>query len=305
MMRRFISAKGDAASVILLVAGLLTFPSMALADVPMFVVVSLLKLNAFPLLALVVLIEAVALRWIYPAPWGRSIRTALYANAFSMAVGLLAYPLVGAILYPVLAPLVLGHFGVNTSVEIVATLLVVSVVDTVIELPFVAAYRKVRITVRAIAIFLAANVLGMVLMAAALTDWEELTEPSITEEEVARLESHYAPEIAFMRQVYDELKQVFSETPRLTGTDWLERTSAEAADYRFRRLNVGERFAYDLVYFRDLHSTSGRRGDGSYVRDDVEIWRTMSQDGVWYYVYSIRASWRPQSIRISAWLDRP
>lgn len=90
MTRRFISAKGDAASVILLVAGLLTFPSMALADVPMFVVVSLLKLNAFALLALVVLIEAVALRWICPAPWGHSLRTAISAKAFCMAVGLLA-----------------------------------------------------------------------------------------------------------------------------------------------------------------------------------------------------------------------
>lgn len=305
MKRRFISAKGRAAFTILLTVGFLAFPSMALADVPMFVVVSLLKLNAFPLLALVVLIEAGALRWIYPASWGHSLRTSIYANGFSMAVGLLAYPLVGAILYPVLAPLVLGHFGVNTSAEIVATLLVVSAVDTVIELPFVAGYRKVRISVRAVAIFLVANVLGMVLMAAALTDLEELTEPSITEEEVALFESHYAAEIAFMRQIYGELGQVFSETPQLTGTDWLERTSSEAAGYRFRRLIVSERFAYNLVLDDDLHSTSARRGDGSYVRDDVELWRTMSQDGVWYYVYSIKASWRSQSIRIMAWLDRP
>ncbi len=306
--RRF--ARGPFAALFLLSAGLSLTATAARADIPMFLVISMLKFNAFPILVIVILIEAIALQRIYAFGAKVSVMTSILANGFSLILGIILYPVLGGLLYPFVAPLVLATIGGSAAIELIVTLIGVSIVDTVIELPFIARLRKVRITLRAAAVFLAANVLGMVVMAAAIIDYDDLFDQPIPSQDIARLESHYAAEIDFMQQIFDEVATDFADDPQLRGPDWetlKARITQDAAQYRFRRLAVIKVYSHSIVFGYGgedgLHSTAARRGEGRYRRDNIEVWKTMSQDGVWYYVYDIRASWQPRSLMVRAWFD--
>ncbi|MBS0126420.1 hypothetical protein [Thetidibacter halocola] len=296
------SRPGWALLLAVTVAGMAT---PAAADVPMVFMVALFKVSSIPGILAVLLIEGLALRWIFGFDTPLAMRTAFYANAVSFGVGLLLYPMIGAALYPVLAPIVMKAYGAAALAELAITLGALVILDTLIELPFIGRLRKVRLGLRAWAGFFLANVLGVLALAAFVVDYGALFEKPLPREEVAGLEAHYAPEIAFMHRLLDESAAVYAEHGEIYGTDWVDQVSAEAAAFRFRRLTVARETAMPIVWGEGLHSTSGRRGEGAYYTDDVWVWRTMEQDGIWYYTYELRTSWSPQTLAVRALFDPP
>lgn len=283
----------------------LWLPSQALADVPMFLVAALLKFASIPALVVVLLIEAAAIKWAFGFDWRNALLTSLIANAASTAIGFFAYPMVGMAIYPVLAPIVMGVMGGTVSLEILLTLLGISLVDTVIELPVIASVRKVRITARAGVIVLVANVLGSVVLALAIVDWSEISKETIPEEEIDRLEAYYAEEIAFMDEIFAHVPEAFDQDGDLIDKDWRESLRAPAEAMRFGMLGITSNYIYYIVYPRNLHSQSGLQGQGFFRRGNLTVWRTVDQDGVWYYSYRLRTGIRSDSPGVAAIFERP
>jgi len=289
--------------VVLLAA--LWLPSRAFADVPMFFVAALLRFASIPALVVVLLIEAAAIKWAFGFDWRKAVLTSVIANAASAAIGLFAYPMVGMAIYPIIAPIVMGVMNATVSLEIILTLLVVSILDTVIELPVIGRVRRIRITFRATLIMLLANIVGSIVLALAIVDWSEIRQERIPDEEIAHLEAYYAEEIAFMHEIYFQVPDVFDSHGFLVEEDWHERFQAPAEEMRFGMLGVTSNYIYYIVRPRNLHSQSGLHGVGFFRRDDLTVWRTVDQDGIWYYSYRLRTGLLSSSPGVAAIFERP
>ena len=281
------------------------FATPALADVPMFLVAALLKFASIPALVLVLLIEAAAIKWAFALDWRGALLMSVVANAVSTLVGLLAYPVVGAAIYPALAPIVMGIMGGSVSLEILLTLLGVSLLDVVIELPVIAKLRKVKVTVRAATIVLLANVIGSIVLAVAIVDWSDLRRERIPDDEISRLEAYYAEEIAFMEEIFARVPDVFDQDGILIDKEWAETLEAPAEAMRFGMLGLTSRYIHYIVFPRSLHSQSALRGQGVFRRGNLTVWRTVDQDGVWYYSYRLRSGLRSDSPGVAAIFERP
>lgn len=278
-------------------------PQAAIADVPMFLVASLLKFASIPALIVVLLIEAAALKWAFGFGWKGAMVTSVVANAASAAVGVVLYPMIGGVFYAALAPYVIGLTGGGAGIEIAATLLGVSLIDTFIELPIVALIRKVQITLRATLIYLGANILGGVVLILAIVGWSDLVPQRIPEEEVARLEAHYAEEIAFMRQIFEQLPEKYDSREKVFDRYWVDSLKAPAEAMRFNRLSVSGQYIQYIVLPRKMHNSSGRRGEGVFVSGDVEVFRTEERDGAWYWAYRLRHGIRSDALDVTANFD--
>lgn len=239
----------------------------------------------------------------FRAGLGRAAVLSLVVNLVTGALGALLYPFIGMALYPFIAPLVLGLSYGGAAVETGAALVLVTLVNTGVELAvlvFVFGLGTTRLRTLG---FLGANAASAALLYAVLA--QAVAVPEIPGPEIARLETAYAEEIAFMHRVLGELDDVHATTGSLFGTPWSEETSREAAALRFRRLYVARRTAHYLVFGEGLNGMTGRRGEGYTRRGRVEIWRTVAQGGEWYYGYAVHAGIGARAPRIVAIFDRP
>lgn len=271
----------------------------------MFFVAALLKFASIPALVIVLLIEAAAIKWAFGFDWRNALLTSVIVNAASTVVGLFAYPMVGMVIYPVVAPIVMGLMGGTVSFEILLTLLGISLVDTVIELPVIARVRKVRITFRAAVIVLLANAVGSIVLALALVDWSKTSREKIPEDEIARLEAYYSEEIAFMDEIFARVPSALDHNGNLIDEDWQESLRAPADAMRFGMLGITSRYIYYIVYPRNLHSQSALRGQGVFRRGNLTVRRTVDQDGVWYYSYRLQTGMRSDAPGVAAIFERP
>ena len=283
----------------------LWLPTQTMADVPMFFVAALLKFASIPALVVVLLIETAAIKWAFGLDWRNALLTSLIANAASTAIGLIAYPMVGMAVYPVLAPIVMGVMGGTVSLEILLTLLGVSLLDTIIELPVIAIVRNVRIRSHGAVIVLVANLLGSIVLALAIVDWSEIRRETIPEEEIDRLEAYYAEEIAFMYEIFVRIPEVFDDNGNLIDEDWLESLRTPAEAMRFGSLGVTSNYIHYIVFPRNLHSQSGIHGQGVFRRGNLTVWRTVDQEDLWYYSYRLRTGIRSDSPGVAAIFERP
>ena len=278
-------------------------PAQARADIPMAPFIGWARLSHAWVIPVAIGLEAAALKWLFALGWRRALVLSLVVNLATGALGALVYPFLGLALYPFVAPLVLDLSYGGAAVETGAALGLVTLVDTGLELALLVLAFGLTATWRRALGFLAANAASAALLYAVLA--QAVAVPEIPAPEIARLETAYAPEIAFMQRVLDELDEVYAENNSLSGTPWSEKMSQEAAAFRFRRLYVARHDAHSLVFGEGLNSTAGRRGEGYARHGRVEIWRTFAQGDEWYYGYAIHAGRGARAARIVAIFDRP
>ena len=85
----------------------------AMANMPMFYVIAFTKMARWPWLTipLTLLIEAIAVRWIFQLNWKRAAIASVGVNLASGLLGFVLYPIVGMVLYHILAPTVIELTG--------------------------------------------------------------------------------------------------------------------------------------------------------------------------------------------------
>ncbi|ARE39610.1 hypothetical protein RGUI_1469 [Rhodovulum sp. P5] len=273
------------------------------ADIPMAPLIGWARLQHAWVILLAIGIEAAAIKWLFALGWRRAAVLSVVVNAVTAALGLVVYPVLGMGLYPLIAPLVLGVTYGSPAVEAGVALAFVTLVDTAVELALLrVAFGLAAGWGRSFG-FLLANALSAALLLAVLAQAEGTSR--MPDEEVARLEATYAPEIAFMQQIVDDLDAVYAAHDTLSGTTWAAETATAANDLRFRRLYVAKKYAHYLVFGSGLHSTAERRGDMIFRRGRVDVWRSATQGGVWYYGYTIHGGRGAHAPRVTALFDRP
>lgn len=215
--------KGDNRPVICLMflAGVFAATSAA-ANVPMLPFFALVRLSMWWLILLAVLIEAAALRWFFAVSWRDAAWLSVAVNAISLGCGVLLYPLVGAFGYAALGDWVVQTFGAGSTVELMSLSVGAAVVDAIVELTALRIIWGIRANPGQALAFLAANLMSAGLLIGVMA-WEARV-PALSAEDAATVQSHYAGEIAYLRQVLHDLphKARVTETDRGYSLDWAD-----------------------------------------------------------------------------------
>jgi hypothetical protein len=135
-------------------------PVPALANIPMFWIIPLAKLEYWWTVLLAIVIEAVAIRWIFDFTWNRSAVAAMVVNFATFLLGFILYPAAGGILYPLVEPLVTRPTGGGELIGHRATLvllLIVALLDSAVELALLRSLYKAVIVLQKALLFLLAN----------------------------------------------------------------------------------------------------------------------------------------------------
>ncbi len=213
-------------------------PGVALANVPMFLVIAFTRITFWWTIPVAIALEAVAIALIFGVRWKQAAVLSTAVNGLSAAAGFFVYPLVGMSLYPALYPAVTSIFGFGLIVEAAATFLALAVVDTAIELVALGFFLR-RASLREGVQFLAVNVvtaailLGAVLYASA--------PPRLSEVERDAFFSDFSREMALISEVLDEAPEHLGETEFGFSEDWLADKATLAENLRFTMLRVGTR----------------------------------------------------------------
>ncbi len=226
-----------ARALLILVLGL--WPAMAAANVPMFFVFALTKITYWWSIPLAVAIEGAALRWLFGYAWTVALRASLIVNLVSLALGILLYPMIGMMLFPVLAPAVTGAFGYGQMVELIATAIGFALVDAAVEvitLNVMQAWGWERVTWRAAIWFFLANLVTAALLLAVI--YAAATPPRIKTAELDTVFATYAEEIALMDRLLEEMPAQRSDEFSGFSSAWLDAKQAEAKPTAFAVLSV-------------------------------------------------------------------
>ena len=144
---------------------LLAFTPPVNADMPMVLLIAFVKVEYWWVVPLAILIEMVAIRWIFEFSWwiGAAF-VSLVVNLATFFLGFFLYPFIGSILYPALSPTIIsltsrsGYLELGY-VELLATLVGTSIVDTLVELVPLRFIFKAKIQFWRASLFLLANLL--------------------------------------------------------------------------------------------------------------------------------------------------
>lgn len=172
----------------------------AQANMPMLPFFAFVRLGMWWVLLLALVIETVALRYLFSMAWLRAAKVAVAVNAASMACGIVLYPLAGALGYALLEDMIVDLFGATDVVEMSALWLGAAVVDTFVELIALHVIcHDLRIgPARGIG-FLLANLASAGVLVVVMV-WEAHI-PAMPPEEAAQVAVEYAEEIAFLERV--------------------------------------------------------------------------------------------------------
>ena len=211
----------------------------ASANVPMLPFFAFVRMSMWWVILLALLIETVALRYLFGMPWPRAVRLALIVNAISLLCGIVLYPLAGLLGYALLEDMIVDIFGATNLVEFSALLLGAAVVDTVVELFALWWIWSVRSSFMKGFGFLIANLASAGVLVAVMA-WEAQI-PEMPAEEVARVEAEYAAEIAFLRQTLEEFPAHVVVTEPGEGyhspdRDWTQGILTEVETLRIRTM---------------------------------------------------------------------
>ncbi|MBN2906372.1 MAG: hypothetical protein JXJ18_06680 [Rhodobacteraceae bacterium] len=231
------------------------WPSVAAADVPMAPFIGWGRIGHAWVVLLAIGIEAAALKWLFAVSWRRATVLSLVVNLVTAALGVVVYPFIGLALYPMFAPLVMELSHGGFLVEAGVALAIVALVDWGIELGVLALVFGLDIRRARAAGFLVANVLSAALLFGAL--WYEQYIPGLGRNEWNRIEADHGPEIAFLREVLEEMPaHAYYGYPWLD-RDWRDEVAARAEGLRFYDLGFGIRVSetrYHDMFLNDLTS---------------------------------------------------
>lgn len=172
----------------------------AAADVPFVFVAATLKVAVWWTIPATLLIETLALRALFALDWRRAALASLVVNAASAALGTaIDMALLGGLYAALMAPVSALSAGAQGGLVLLALWLVVTPVDTAIELLALRLVWRLRASARQWLGFGLVNLLTVGLCVGALA-WDMFPRPASAAEQ-ARIEQFYATEIAWMREL--------------------------------------------------------------------------------------------------------
>lgn len=260
-------------------------PAPAFADVPMFLVLALTRVTYWWTIPFVLIIEAVALRYIFRIDdWTEALWLSVKVNAISALAGVFVYPMVGMALYPALYPVVTETFGFGPYVEASATFFAMGIVDGVIEVialtllltrPSLAQGLLVGLMNLATVGFM----FGAILYAA--------IPPSLPEEQAQAILSSYSREIALADRILSEAPaHAHFDRRHRFDEDWIEPLRDEARDLSYWRLMIsGPQLQGGIVspvYKPNYHSID-LVGTAMIDGYRISLYRRDWRDGGWEY----------------------
>lgn len=211
----------------------------AAANVPMLPFFAFVKLEMWWVILLALLIETVALRYLFGMEWRFSVKAAVILNAASLACGIVLYPIAGALGYALLEDMIVDIFGATNFVEVSALWIGAAVIDTVVELIALWWIFSRRSNFWQAFGFLIANLASAGILVAVMA-WQAHI-PEMPADEAAWVEQEYATEIAFLRNTLEALPA--HVVPSVPGQDfyppdddWTRGIRAELETLRIRTL---------------------------------------------------------------------
>lgn len=279
---------------------MLTAP--AFADMPMFWVFTVTKASySLFILPIALLIEWVAIHWIFRLTWKRSAVASVVVNLVTFLFGGLLYVGVGMFLFPKIvgAPPSYKAFIANVAVS--------TIFDTAIELALLALVFKARLSFLKSSLFLITNAVTAALLFAVITLVPEPDTPDapdqLLEEEVTQLERHYVAEIGFMHEILKDMPNHF----HALGFDeiWTRDKRRQAGTYRFYNVYIPGRDGPSLQPINSWYSSKTIRLDAQYSRINVEINRYSQDDRVMMYSYEIRSKVDGKEFQVYADFEPP
>lgn len=147
----------------------LTIANRAAADMPMLPVPAYEKLVHWWVIPTAVIIETYVLIALFGMGLTRAVAVSTSLNLVTIALGFVAYPITGFALYPATPEAGANIFGVGLRLKLTATLVVVALFDTVVELGLLRWIGKFALTRRRITGYLVANMVGSALLGVAIS----------------------------------------------------------------------------------------------------------------------------------------
>ena len=215
------------------------FGGQAQANVPMLPFFVFVKIGMWWVVLIALVIETVAIRFLFSREWREAARIAVVVNTASLCFGFVLYPLAGLLGYALLEDMIVDMFGASDVVEISALWLGSSVVDAIVELLALRAMYAIRANPLQTLAFFLANLASAGILVVVMA-WEAHV-PLMSEEEAARVEAEYAEEIAFIGKVVSEFPAHIDPKFKRTGfvppdREWTDSILASVDGLRIRTI---------------------------------------------------------------------
>nr|WP_321249683.1 hypothetical protein [uncultured Ruegeria sp.] len=268
----------------------------AWANVPMAPFFALIKVSLWWVILLALLIETVALQYLFRMEWKLAAKAALAINVISLFCGLVLYPLMAVLGYALLEDMIVDLFGSSGFVEISALWIGASIVDSGVELCALKLFFSRRSSLSQGFGFLIANLASAGVLVGVMAF--EAHVPVMPAEETSRIEAEFAPEIAFMKKTLHAFpSHIVVNQPsagfRLPDRDWTDGLLTELETLRIRTIALsvppatvwtkGSTALWDVdARFKDGETTIEK----GFV-DTVYVRRQPHPTGLWHYRYRI------------------
>jgi len=185
----------------------------AWANMPMAPFFAFVKVSMWWVILLALLIETVALRYLFRMEWQPAAIASFFVNGISLLCGFFLYPLAAAMGYSVLEDMIVDLFGADAVVEVSALWLGASVVDTCVELLALRMIFSLRSNFGQGVGFLLANLLSAGALVIVMV-WQAHI-PNVPAEEVRRIEAEYEQELFLLSDMVKALPEqvILGENP--------------------------------------------------------------------------------------------
>lgn len=216
------------------------------ADVPMFFLVATTRIWYWWAIPAAIILEAIVFRFAFKNTWRIALAISLAANLASGALGVPLYPIVGMMMYPILAPIVTGMFGYGMAVEAVATLAALVLLDTAVEfLTLVVLYRVFSVQasiLNALWVFFA-NLISTALLVTVIASVPNLPaiggqQEYLTQEQLEQVALQFSEELQQMNRMGAALWQGERVDKPELDPSWIDAQREEALLRDFRDLAV-------------------------------------------------------------------
>lgn len=246
---------------------------------PIFFVFASVKVTFWWTVVLAIGIEAVALWYLFGLSPRQAVWASLLINTGTALLGILVYPLIGALSYPVLAPLVSETFGQSMTVELAAYCIAAAVIDTPLELILLArlstrAQYGLSIGLKAVGVFFFANLISAGVLLAAL--YLGSVKRPVTEATRQAIEQVLVVEVDFAQRVMRDLPAHRDSEGRID-PEWRSQLMEEVKDLNLLDFSVG---TGGSVYYLVPYSIADRTVASHYLNNREEYFgEALVQEG--------------------------
>ena len=207
---------------------------------PMAPFFAFVKMSTWWVILIALFIETVALRYLFRMAWPPAATAALAINLLSLFCGTILYPVAAVLGYPLLEDMIVDLFGASNLVEVSALWIGASIVDTGVELLALRLLFSLRSKFGQGVGFLLANLLSAGILVAVMA-WEAHI-PNMPAEEVRRIETEYAHELALLNDMVKALPDhlLVSENPYPEWRDreWRDKKAVELVSTRVDSFSI-------------------------------------------------------------------